>query len=351
MTYVGQEITHATEVTRVEFSEGGVTIDDSGKLSNCQLPGTDAPNITWIDVDGIHEPQVVGTIGRQFHLHPLLLEDVVNSEQKPKIDFYDPDPGNATTANTGPVLFVTLKMLHHNEQTEEIDAEHVSLVLGGKFLISFQEERTADIFTPVLDRIRAAAGKTRKHGADYLLYALMDLIVDNYFMVLECIGDSLDSFEDLVIQDKASQATLTQIYTLKREVTFMRRMVWPLRDVLNAMLRDDSTLITKSTQPFLRDLADHVNQLVETLDAYRELTTSLVDVYLSTASNRMNSVMKTLTVFSAIFMPLTFIVGVYGMNFKYMPELDTRLGYPVIWGIMLITTGAMLVYFRRRGWF
>ncbi len=354
LTYVGQEIEHATHVTRIEFSETDVQIDDSGRLSNCRLPGTNAPRITWIDVDGIHEPQVVGAIGRQFRLHPLLLEDVVNSEQKPKIDFYDENQvgqsAGTESVDTGTVVFVTMKMMHQNAQTQEIDAEHVSLALGEKFLISFQEERTADIFTPILDRIKAAAGKTRKHGADYLMYTLMDLIVDNYFLVLEHIGDELDSLEDIVIQNKASQETLGRIYVLKREVTFMRRVVWPLRDVLGAMLREESPLIAKSTLPFLRDLADHINQLIETLDAYRELTTGLVDVYLSTASNRMNSVMKTLTVFSAIFMPLTFIVGVYGMNFGNMPELHTQNGYFVVWGVMLTITAGMLVYFRRRGW-
>ncbi len=354
LTYVGQEIEHATHVTRIEFSETDVKIDDSGKLSNCKLPGVTAPRITWIDVDGIHEPQVVGTIGRQFHLHPLLLEDVVNSEQKPKIDFYDANqdgqPASTAAPDTSAVVFVTMKMLHHNEHTQEIDAEHVSLVMGEKFLLSFQEERTADIFEPILSRIKAAAGKTRKHGADYLLYTLMDLIVDNYYLVLERIGDSLDSLEDVVIQDRASQSTLSQVYALKREVTFMRRVIWPLRDVLGAMLREESPLIDKSTVPFLRDLLDHINQLIETLDSYRDLTTGLVDVYLSTASNRMNSVMKTLTVFSAIFMPLTFIVGVYGMNFHYMPELETHHGYFVVWGVMLVITAGMLLYFRRRGW-
>ncbi|MBC8155275.1 MAG: magnesium/cobalt transporter CorA, partial [Bacteroidetes bacterium] len=205
-------------------------------------------------------------------------------------------------------------------------------------------------FAPVLDRIKAAAGKTRKHGADYLLYALMDLIVDNYFLVLERIGDSLDTLEDVIIQNKADQATLSSVYALKREVTFMRRMVWPLRDVLSAMLREESHLIAKSTLPFLRDLADHVNQLIETLDAYRELTTGLVEVYLSSASNRMNSVMKTLTIFSAIFMPLTFIVGIYGMNFDNMPELRTQSGYFWVLGFMAALTTGMIVYFRRRGW-
>ena len=353
LTYVGQEIEHATHVTRIEFSEADVQIDDSGRLSHCQLPATSAPHITWIDVDGIHEPQVVGAIGRQFHLHPLLLEDVVNSEQKPKIDFYD-EAGTSQTPDAGmpeisAVVFVTMKMLYHNEQTHEIDPEHVSLVMGEKFLISFQEERTADIFTPILDRIRAATGKTRKHGADYLMYTQMDLIVDNYFLVLERIGDQLDALEDMVIQNKAGQTTLAQVYALKREITFMRRVVWPLRDVLGAMLREESPLIAKTTLPFLRDLADHVNQLIETLDAYRELTTGLVDVYLSTASNRMNSVMKTLTVFSAIFMPLTFIVGVYGMNLK-IPEANYAYSYPIVWGVMLTITAGMLIYFRRRGW-
>ncbi len=339
VTYVGQEIEHATSVTRIEYNEADYHVDDSGKISLCTLPHTKAPHITWIDVDGIHEPAVIERIGQQFHLHPLLLEDVANTEQKPKLEQY-----NDT------ILFVTMKMLYCDQQTMDVDAEHISLVLGHNFLISFQEERTADIFEPVMARIEAGAGKTRRAGADYLLYSLMDVVVDNYFLALEAIGGSLDEQEDLIIRNRAEQTTLSTLYELKRELALTRQYIWPLREMIATLLRDESVLVKPHTLPFLRDLHDHVTQLIETADSYREIIHSLMDVYLSTVSNRMNSVMKTLTIFSAIFMPLTFIVGVYGMNFENMPELKWHYGYFMVLGLMVVVTAGMIVYFRRRGW-
>lgn len=344
LTYVGQEITHATKIKRVEYNEEDYQIDESGKLSACKLPNGEAPHVLWLDVDGIHEASVVGALGKQFRLHPLLLEDVMNTEQKPKIDLYD------DARSSSPVVFVTLKMLYHNSRRQEIDAEHVSLVLGSNFLLSFQEERTEDIFKPVLDRIKLSSGKTRRNGADYLLYATMDVVVDHYFVVMEGMAEKLDDIEDRIIRDVAGRDTLARLYALKREMGLMRRYVQPLRDMLGVLLREESALVHPATIPFLRDLADHVNQVVETLDAYRELIPGLLDVYLSTTSNRMNSVMKTLTIFSAIFMPLTFIAGIYGMNFDNMPELHTRNGYFWTLGVMFTIGVGMVVYFRRRGW-
>ena len=339
VTYVGPEIEHATNVKRIEYNEADYRVDDSGRISLCKLPHTEAPHVTWIDVDGIHEPAVIERIGQQFHLHPLLLEDVANTEQKPKLEQY-----NDT------VLFVTMKMLYCDQQTMDVDAEHICFVLGHNFLISFQEERTADIFEPVMARIEAGAGKTRRAGADYLLYSLMDVVVDNYFLAVEAIGGSLDEQEDLIIRNRAEQSTLATLYALKRELALTRRYVWPLREMIATLLRDESRLVQTQTLPFLRDLHDHVTQLIETADSHREIIHSLVEVYLSTVSNRMNSVMKTLTIFSAIFMPLTFIAGIYGMNFENMPELKWHYGYFMVLGGMGVVAGGMIFYFRRRGW-
>lgn len=344
LTYVGQEIAHATHIQRIEYSETDYHVDDSGRLSACKLPNGNTPHVLWLDVDGIHEATVVATLGQQFRLHPLLLEDVMNTEQKPKVEFYDDDRVSS------PVIYVTMKMLRLNARQHEIDAEHISLVLGPSFLLSFQEERTTDIFTPVLERIKASAGKTRRNGPDYLLYSLMDLIVDNYFVVVEAIGEKLDNVEDRIVQELAGRETLSMLYALKREITFLRRYVSPLREMISSLLREESALIQEHTDPFLRDLADHVNQIVDTLDTYRELIPGLLDVYLSSTSNRMNSVMKTLTVMSSIFLPLTFIAGIYGMNFDNMPELHTRTGYFWTLGVMGSILVGMLVYFQRRGW-
>ena len=339
VTYVGQEIQHATRIRRIEFNADDYRIDESGRLSVCTLPSPKAPFVTWLDVDGIHQPQVIEAIGHQYQLHPLLLEDVVNTQQKPKLE-----PYNDTN------LFVTLKMLYYNEPLAEIESEHISFVLGRNYLVSFQEERTADIFEPVLTRIKASAGKTRRNGADYLLYALMDIIVDNYFTVLERVGENLDDLEDRIIRNQAGQPTLALLYALKRELTFMRRQIWPVREMVGTLLREEYSMLKRTTQPYLRDLYDHISQVIETLDSYRELIPGLMDVYLSTVSNRMNSVMKTLTIFSAIFMPLTFIVGVYGMNFDNMPELHWHYGYYTVFGVMALTTIGLIIYFRRRGW-
>ena len=339
LTYVGEDIEHATKIKRIEYNATDYHIDDTGKLIDCLPPDAATPYVHWLDVDGIHEPNVVSAIGQQYHLHPLLLEDVMNTEQKPKIDLYDDT-----------VAFVTMKMLHHSRQRQEIEAEHISFVLGKNYLISFQEERTKDIFEPVLERIKTSSGKTRRNGADYLLYALMDVIVDHYFLITERIGEKMDEVEDQLVQEKSNQQTLSTLYILKRELAFIRRTVYPLREMLGVFLREETDLVEHHTMPFMRDLADHVNQIIETLDSYRELISGLMDIYYSIVSNRMNSVMKTLTIFSAIFMPLTFIVGVYGMNFDNIPELHTHNGYFVVWGVMIATTIGMFIYFRQRGW-
>ncbi|AQG79063.1 magnesium/cobalt transporter CorA [Spirosoma montaniterrae] len=339
LTYIGEEIEHATKIKRIEYNATDYRVDESSKLSACRLPGNNAPFVGWIDVDGIHEPKVVEALGQQFRLHPLLLEDVMNTEQKPKIDLYDDT-----------IVFVTLKNLHHSGQRQEIETEHVSFVLGKGFLISFQEERRKDIFEPVIERIRASAGKTRRNGADYLLFALMDLIVDHYFLITERIGEKMDELEDYIIQERANQQTLATLYTLKRELAHIRRVVNPLRDIVGVLLREESDLIRPGTVPYLRDLADHVSQIIELLESYREQIAGLMDVYYSIVNNRMNSVMKTLTIVSAIFIPLTFIAGIYGMNFDNMPELRTKTGY--FWTLAAMTAIAIgeIIYFKRKKW-
>lgn len=351
LTYVGTEIEHAIKIKRIEYNAKDYHIDDTSKLSACQLPHNGTPYVNWTDVDGIHEPKVVAALGQQYHLHPLLLEDVLNTEQKPKIDLYDElSNGNGTNSPTSQTVFVTMKMLHHSRQKQEIDVEHVSLVLGKNFLISFQEERTKDIFEPVIGRIKASSGKTRRNGADYLLYALMDVMVDHYLVITERIGEKIDEVEEQIVQERANQQTLATLYTLKRELAFIRRTINPVRDIIGTLLREESDLIQQNTFPYLRDLADHVNQVIETLESYRDLIAGLTDVYYSIVSNRMNSVMKTLTIISSIFIPLTFIAGIYGMNFENMPELRHPLGYFGVLIFMVVIAVGEIIYFKRRGW-
>ncbi len=341
LTYVGEKTSIKTIIKRIEYNESFFREEIASTIAACAtepIPGQQA-HVTWLNVTGIHEPHVMEQIGALYQLHSLLLEDVMNTFQKPKIETYD--DGH---------LFVTMKMLHiEKAPTLDVWGEHISFVLGNDYLISFQEERSGDVFEPVLQRLKASVGKTRRSGPDYLLYALMDVIVDNYFLVLETFGDQLDATEDQVIKGYHAKS-LSDLYALKREITLTRRFVWPLRDMVAQLVRADDPLVSKRIFPYLRDLNDHVMQTIETLDAYRELLASLVDVHLSTISNRMNSVMKTLTIFSAIFMPLTFIVGIYGMNFDNMPELHKPYGYYVTWGVMAMTTLGMMLYFRWKKW-
>ncbi len=337
--YIGPEIELKTKVRKIQYHDEFYKDQQVKTLVDCSPESDDQASVTWLDVDGIHNTDVIEKIGGLYNLHALLLEDIVNTEHKPKLEIYD--SGH---------LFLTLKMLHvESDSPLDISSEHVSFVLGQNYLLSFQEERNEDIFSPVLQRLQTSVGKTRRNGADYLLFALMDVIVDNYFFVLEKFGENLENVEDMVIRG-TDTLSLPELYALKRELSWARRSVWPLRDMINQLIREDNPLVSKEVIPYYRDLYDHVMQVIDTIDSYRELLASLADVHLSTISNRMNSVMKTLTIFSAIFMPLTFIVGVYGMNFENMPELKTRYGYYYVWGVMVFVTLGMVFYFRRRKW-
>ncbi|WP_353721501.1 magnesium/cobalt transporter CorA [Dyadobacter sp. 676] len=321
LTYIGPDIELKTRIRRIRYNEHLYKEDTVKSLDECRAAENGENFITWLNVDGIHETSLIEKLGRLYHLHPLLMEDVVNTEHKPKLELYD--SGH---------LFLTLKMLHvDSESPISISAEHVSFVLGKNYVLSFQEELTSDIFTTVENRLEASVGKTRRNGPDYLLFALMDVVVDNYFIVLEKLGDALDATEDQVIRG-VQELSLKDMYALKRELTLARRQIWPLRDMVNQLIREDNMQISRDVIPYYRDLYDHIMQVLDTIDSYRELVASLVDVHLSTISNRMNQVMKTLTIFSAVFMPLTFIVGVYGMNFEFMPELKDPYGYYYTWG-------------------
>ncbi|AEI50043.1 magnesium/cobalt transporter CorA [Runella slithyformis] len=337
LVYVGPEVAKDTTLKLVEYNEKYHEERVVRNLRECRISG-EKPYISWLDVDGIHESEVIEAVGQLHHVHPLLLEDIMNTRQKPKIEFY-----NDT------YVFVSLKMLYWRDQEGQLDAEHVSFLLGSNYLISFQEKRTNDIFGPVLDRIKASVGKTRRNGADYLLFSLIDLMVDTYLEILERMSEELEELEGQILAGKHKDP-ITQLYNLKRQLTLMRKYVWPLRDMLSQGLRENSKLIGKSTFPYFRDVHDHVTNVIESIDSNRELLTGLIDIHYSTLSSRMNSVMKTLTIYSAVFMPLTFIAGIYGMNFNNMPELRQPNGYFYTLGGMGVLAIGLLIYFRRRGW-
>ncbi len=295
-------------------------------------------SITWINVDGTQDEKAVKAIGLYYHLHPLLQEDIMDISHRPKVDFYE---GNT---------FTVLQMLSYDTQRQEVESEQVSLVLGANFVISFQEEIEGDVFGLVRQRLRGkVSGKLRNSGAAYLFYALIDTIVDNYFLVLEQVAEKLERLEEDII-DKASDHDPTrQLYELKRQLNMVRKAVRPMREIVTQLIREE-TLFLKEDNFYLRDLYDHVIQVTDNCEAYIEVTKNLMDLHLNLISNKTNDVMKVLTIFSTIFMPLTFIVGVYGMNFEHMPELKTELGYWVVWGVMILVSASTYLFFKMKKW-
>jgi magnesium transporter len=290
----------------------------------------------WLNIDGVHDTAVIEKIGKHFGLHPLTIEDIVNPDQRPKIEVDDT------------YIYMVLRMLTYDQEKSCLVQEQVSLILGEGFVLSFQE-RPGDVFEPVRTRLRGGRPLIRKSGADYLFYALTDTIVDNYFVVLESIGDEAAMLEEKLLVD-ASKENFDATYHLKREMLTIWRAVWPLREVMYKMERFNTTLIKQETQVYLRDVYDHMVQIADTVESFRDLLSGMIDLYHSTLSTRVNDVMRLLTVISTIFIPLTFIVGVYGMNFDVMPELHWEWGYPAVWVLMLGISGTLVWLFTKKGW-
>lgn len=301
-----------------------------------EVPIAPEPCVTWVDVGGVHKLEILEAFGKVFGLHPLLLEDIANTDQRPKLDDY------------GTYGYVVLKMLYEGERQGDIVVEQVSLVYGNNFLLSFQENG-GDVFQAVKDRLRSGKGRLRHAGSDYLLHALVDSIVDRYFVVLEAVGERIEALQDVVVANPEPD-TLREIHALKRQLLFLRRSVWPLRDVMNNLSRSDGRFLQESTKIFFRDVYDHLVQIVDTIESLREMVSSMLEIYLSSVSYRLNAVMKVLTIITTIFMPLSFIASIYGMNFEHMPELKSSWGYPAVLGLMGLTGTAMLLFFKRKNW-
>ncbi len=303
----------------------------------------DRPSVTWLNIDGLHDIEVVRAVGDVFGVHPLVLEDVLNTQQRPKAEFYDR------------YVSVILRMIYVDPANGELSSEQVSLILGEGFVVSFQE-RAGDVLDPVRERIFGDKGRIRRAGADYLAYALLDAIVDGYFVILENLGERLEELEESLVVREDDSASPAIIHGLKTEMIGIRRAIWPLREAISSIERTENVLFEESTRLYLRDLYDHTIQVIDAVETYRDLVTGLMDLYMSSVSNRMNKVMKVLTIIATIFIPLTFIAGIYGMNFNpevspwNMPELSWRFGYPAALLLMLIVSVGMLFYFRRKKW-
>ena len=336
LVHVGQEYGKATRITLIDYTATQFQEKTAVNIEEI-FPFRDSQSITWINVDGLHDTSTIEKIGNHFGLHPLIQEDIVNTEQRPK------------TEDFGTYIFIVLRMLDYDAKRKEIMNEQVSLVLGNNFVLSFQED-VGDVWDSLRERIRNNKGHIRKEGADYLAYSLMDAIVDNYFTILEKAGENLEDIEEKLIAAPAKD-TLPTIYHMKREMLILRKSVWPFREVVNALGHDENALIKDSTRIYLRDIYDHTIQVIDTIENYRDMISTLVDVYLSSVSNRLNEIMKVLTILSSIFIPLTFIVGIYGMNFVHMPELNLTWTYPALLILMVLIAASMVFYFKRKKWF
>ncbi len=335
LVYVGDKAAERATVTVMEFGDGVFREEVVTSLDAC-LPSDDPSTITWIDVDLVHQVDLVAGIGERFGLHPLVVEDILNTDQRPKMEDF------------GDFVYVVLRALTCNGEKSGLETEQVSLVLGRNYVISFQEKDGA-VFGKVRDRIRAGKGRIGKSGADYLAYSLLDTVVDNYFIVLERVGERIENLEDALVSNPASP-TLRAIHELKRDLIFLRRSVWPLREVLSGLHREETALVSAATQVYIRDVYDHTIHAIDTLETFRDMISGMLDIYLSSISNRLNEVMKVLTMIATIFIPLTFIAGVYGMNFRRMPELEWRWGYPAVLILMAAVCVYMIFYFKRKKW-
>ncbi|MFB0564000.1 MAG: magnesium/cobalt transporter CorA [Candidatus Lokiarchaeia archaeon] len=333
--FIGDMKAEKVKITVIDYDESQFQEKYLKTVEEC-FPFKDKPTVTWINIDGVHDIEIIEKLGKRFDLHPLILEDIVNTGQRPKMEDF------------GSYIFVVLKMLYYDEKKKEIEGEQVSLILGSNFVISFQE-REGDVFNPIRDRIRNAKGRIRKTGSDYLAYGLIDATVDGYFLILEKIGEKIEGMEEELVR-KPTPETLQIIHNLKRDMIFLRKSVWPLREVISGLQRGDSSLIGESTRIFLRDVYDHTIQVIDTIETFRDMVSGMLDIYLSSISNRMNEVMKLLTIIATIFIPLTFLAGIYGMNFKYMPELEWHWGYFGALSIMVVIGIFMFIYFRRKKW-
>ena len=335
--FVGTQKTEEVGITIIEYDGDHYARRSAQTLEECCSTLTEQPGVTWINVDGLHDTNLIEGIGRHFGLHPLVIEDILNTHQRLKIDVFEE------------YLFIVLKMYWFDEDSKDINIEQLSIVLGRDFVLTFQEQ-VGDAFAPLRERLEANKGRIRKAGADYLAHALMDAIFDEYFEILERIGEKIDNLEDEVLE-KADNTILHEIHALKRHLIFFRKTVAPVRTMLAELQRQETPLIQQDTLIYYRDLMDHVIQIMDSIETFRDIMSGIHDIYLSSVSNKMNEVMQFLTIIGTIFIPLTFIAGIYGMNFQYMPELGWRWGYFGVLGLMLVLGGGLLLYFRRKGWF
>lgn len=335
LVHVGQQKTEQPILSLLEYDGTHFVAPRPVSVEAVQTCRLSTP-VSWVNLTGLHDVALLDQLGSTFGIHPLALEDILNTQHRPKLEVFDD------------FILIILKMLHFNEKTGTVDAEQVSLVIGRHFVLSFQE-REGDVFDSVRERLQRSSGRIRQRGPDYLAYALTDCIVDSYYEILEKVGDCLADVEEQLLA-QPDQSSLGQVHHFKRELMLLRKSVWPLREVVSELGKGDLELVHEDTRVFLRDLYDHTIQVMDIVELFRDTVSSLQDLYLSSVSNRMNEVMKVLTIMASIFIPVTFIAGIYGMNFEYMPELQWRWAYFAVWGVILGCIIGMLLFFKQKRW-
>jgi magnesium transporter len=335
LIHLGERKTEQFAISLIEYGDAEIVEHQFTSLAESQVYQPKLP-VLWLNVHGLHEPQVMAEIGRRFKLHPLVLEDILNTNQRPKIDDY------------GDYLFMVARFFEVDGENNQIGSDQVSLILGPNFVLTFQE-RPSGRFDPIRERLRQDRGQIRKLGADYLAYSLLDAIVDRYFTILEDIGERTEELEDVMLE-RPKPGSLQAVHQLKRETLMLRRSIWPLREVINNLTRDDSRFFRAETRPYLRDVYDHTVHAIESLEANRDVIAGMLDIYLSAVSNRVNQEVRALTVVAIIFMPATLISGIFGMNFKFMPLLDLPTGFLIAIGMMATVATTLSIVFWRRRW-
>ena len=335
LIHIGNKKNEPVKITVIDYNEKQFQEKEVDSIEKC-FKYKDSSTVTWINIDGVHQTEIIEKIGKHFTIHPLILEDVVSTDQRPKIDIFDE------------YISVILKIPYYDDEKQEVNIEQVSLILGNTFVISFQENEKY-FFEPIRERLRKINYPIRKFGADYLAYTLIDIIVDNCFILLETLDNKINAIEEKLL-DHHSKANLYAIHDLKRKLLFLNKSIWPLREVIGSLERGESPLIKNSTKIYFRDIYDHTLHILENIETFREMITGMMDIYLSSLSNKMNETMMFLTIIGTIFIPLTFITGIYGMNFRYMPEIGWRFGYPIAILFMAGIAILMLFYFKKKKW-
>jgi magnesium transporter len=336
LIFVGTRQVQQTSIRVMDYDAGQLNefvFTDVNQIKDLHSPSA----CSWVDIYGLHDVGVINEIGSRFNVHSLVLEDVLNTGQRPKLEEF------------GHFVFLVLKMFRYDKEEEIVHAEQLSMVIGKGVLITFQE-RKGDVFEAVRERIRKMKGRIRQSGVDYLAYALLDTVVDNYIDVIERIGEHVEELDEKVLEEP-DKAIIAEISSAKREINYMRKSIRPARDAIIQLGKLDTDLISDYMVPFLKDLQDLATHATEVVEIYREMLTDQMSIYHSSLSNRMNDVMKVLTIFAAIFIPLTFIAGIYGTNFEYLPELHYRYSYFVFWGVIIAVAGGLLFFFKKKGWF